>query len=791
MSEEAARKDKRKGEYMKKLLLLFLTGVTALALVACGGGKPVDKDKLALSTTSITLTEGKSETVSVTISDELLPKVKVSSSSTAIATVTISGKTITVTGVAKGSAAIAVTVEGTEQKLQINVTVNEADAGDPGNESKAKFANHTGTFFVDIAYGLETEIQEAISGIKAYDDDGTEITTPITVIGIETIDVNQGAGARFQLQISVQKANGTALTALITVELLGVLDEDKIVIFGPSTLAYYRGSVGFELEKEFTAVNIKTGEPVPVIAEYLLGKELTLNTNGKHSVKVIAEQGDITVERDITLNVKSPVTIKNTLTPTTAAQPITINFGHGNGQDIEALFKTYATNFEAAMLAQGHHVKVNVTKVGSTYDEVRDTITSAMQSQTELPHIIQNYPDHLVEYNGYGKIVNLAPYAFHPTWGFGNDADKSWYDIVQSYRDEQRAASFDGELLSMPFNKSTEMIIYNKDMFDAVLKGKAFPTTWEDLMALHDGLLGQVDANIARIASAYQRAGNNTYTTDEQQKAKNNFYSFSYDSGGNAFITLTKAWGGAYTAQRGTKQEKLLFVNEQTKQMLTYFGSNRDKFTYPTIWGEQNSYATDFFKKGYSAFSVSSTAGADKNTPQIGTSKLFNVGVAPMLYSKLYPEQRNAIQQGTNFALTTQGNEDQRIVSWLFLKYLNEKETSLDYALNKGYFPTRNSTLNSTEYQTFLAKADLPITDGMSKKDADEIMRAKAAQVYFAQKDYMVFDLPFVGSSAVRKKVEVVFKDVMLALPAADLQQVINSRLQTAYDESLRLVSDD
>ncbi len=776
---------------MKKILLLFLTGLATLALVACGDGKPVEKDDLALSKTSITIVEGKSETVSVTISDELLSKVKVTSSNTSIATVTLSGKTITVTGVAKGSAAVVVTVEGTDQRVQINVTVNEASADDPDPESKAKFENHTGIFFVDIAYDVETELRDAISGIKAYDDDGSEIKTPITILGIETIDVNQGAGAKFQLQISVQKADGTALTALITVELLGVMEEDKIVIFGPAALTYYRGSVGFELEKEYSAVNIKTGESVPVFAEYLLGKELTLNTNGKHSVKVIAEQGDITVERDITLNVKSPVTIKNTLSPTTAAQPITINFGHGNGQDIETLFKKYAVNFEAAMLAQGHHVKVNVTKVGSSYDEVRDNITSAMQSQAALPHIIQNYPDHLVEYNGYGKIVNLAPYAFHPTWGFGTDADKSWYDIVQSYRDEQRAASFDGELLSMPFNKSTEMIIYNKDMFDAVLKGKAFPTTWEDLMALNEGLQGQVDANIARIASAYQRAGNDTYTTDEQQKAKNNFYAFSYDSGGNAFITLTKAWGGAYTAQRGTKQEKLLFVNDQTKQMLTYFGSNRDKFTYPTIWGEQNSYATDFFKKGYSAFSVSSTAGADKNTPQIGTSKLFNVGVAPMLYSKLYPEQRNAIQQGTNFSLTTDGTEDERIVAWLFLKFLNEKETSLDYAFNKGYFPTRNSSLNSTEYQTFLAKADLPITDGMASKDADEIMRAKAAQVYFAQKDYMVFDLPFIGSSAVRKKVEVVFKDVMLALPTADLQQVINSRLQTAYDESLRLVSDD
>ena len=67
---------------MKKILLLFLTGLATLALVACGGGKPVEKDDLALSKTSITIVEGKSETVSVTISDELLSKVKVTSSNT-------------------------------------------------------------------------------------------------------------------------------------------------------------------------------------------------------------------------------------------------------------------------------------------------------------------------------------------------------------------------------------------------------------------------------------------------------------------------------------------------------------------------------------------------------------------------------------------------------------------------------------------------------------------------------------------------------------------------------------
>lgn len=116
--------------------------------------------------------------------------------------------------------------------------------------------------------------------------------------------------------------------------------------------------------------------------------------------------------------------------------------------------------------------------------------------------------------------------------------------------------------------------------------------------------------------------------------------------------------------------------------MLRFFGSHRADFTVPPVWNNAR-YATDLFLKGYSAFSVSSTAGADKNTPLIGTTKLFNIGVAPMLYSKFHPENRNVIQQGTNFAITNEGDEDQRIVAWLFLKFLNTKRVSLDYAFEK------------------------------------------------------------------------------------------------------------
>ena len=70
-------------------------------------------------------------------------------------------------------------------------------------------------------------------------------------------------------------------------------------------------------------------------------------------------------------------------------------------------------------------------------------------------------------------------------------------------------------------------------------------------------------------------------------------------------------------------------------------------------------------------------------------------------------------------------------------------------------------------------------------------MRAKAATIYLEQKDFMVFDLPFKGSSGVRQKVGPAFQDVILALPTDNLAEKIEAALTNAYNESLRLVSDD
>lgn len=786
----------------KKIFLVLLMVFASLSVVACTPNDNDDKNQLLLAETSATLEVGDKKDIAITVSDDILSKLKVTSSNAQVVTVTLSGKTLKLEAVGKGSAVINVTAEGVEVNgntlaARVNVTVNEKSGGNEDPVDQSKFTGHTGTFLIDVSHDLQTEINDALQGIKAYDVDGSEIPfSQIRITGIELIDTSAPAGTQYQLEISITKSDGTKLTSIVTVELFGQAAEsdERVVIFGPGKITYYIGSdqQGFDLQKEFSARNLATKEDIPVTVEYQMDKSIVLNTPGTWTATVTAVDGEITTVKPVQLTVKQAVQIKNELRATTEANKIEIKFGHGNGTDIEALFKKYAGWFETEMLEKhGVHVSVEVVKLGSNYDETRDAVTSAMQSGDALTNIIQNYPDHLVEYHGYGKIESLTPYVFHPVWGLDQTvANESYYDLVQSYRDEQRVASLEGDILSMPFNKSTEFILYNKDMFDEVLKGDPFPETWEDLMALAPGLRGQKEANIARIAEAYQAAGNTTYTADVQANASAQFYPFSYDSQGNAFITLTKAWGGAYTAQTGTKQEKLLFDNPQTRQMLTYFGENRANFTAPAIWNNA-SYATDYFLKGYSAFSVSSTAGADKNTPLVGSTKLFNIGVAPMLYSKLYPEHRNVIQQGTNFAITKDGDEDQKIVSWLFLKFLNTERVSLDYAFEKGYFPTRNSILESASYQEFLALANNPIVTGMAKGDADKIMRAKAAQIYLQQKDFMVFDLPFKGSSGVRQKVGPALQDVLLHPAGDDLQAKIDAALTNAMNESLRLVSDD
>lgn len=624
------------------------------------------------------------------------------------------------------------------------------------------------------------EDYDPLEGVTAVDGNGVDITENITHT-FQEVWVNQAGSHTYTVTI---EANG--LTDSKNVTLIVGSDSD-IVITAPSAVTHYIGTIEFDPLLEATAYNRVDGEPVELELEGY--DPFFANVPGKNSYVVQATDDEgRRATQTITLTTKPQVEIANTL----STEPIVINMWHANGTTIEDALKEYAVLFGQKMAAEGYNITVNIQNNGSNYDELRTNFVNALKG-AELPNLIQNYPDHVVEYSSHGAIASVLPYIHHPVWGLDpENPEEAFLDILESYRREQRAVTLDGDYLSFPFNKSTEVIAYNKDMFDDVLLGQAFPETWQELFALAPALIANKDRHIDQIATRWAAAGS-PIEADEIATIKQGFVPFTYDSKANAFITLVRQFGGSYTGRNSDGKGQLQFDNETTRVMLDFFGENQDYFTIPERW--EVSYASDMFKKGYTAVAVGSTGGVRYNTPQEKGTKLFNIGIAPMLYDADTPGARSVIQQGTNISLTTAGSPDQKIASWLFLKFLSSAEIQEDFAVKTGYSPIRQSVYEREGFLTYAANKDTVIeanytAQGMTQQEYinnfELHVKAMASSVITQTNQYQFFDTPFIGSSATRTAVGVAFERVILRTGA--LNTAIENSIAYAVSEANKVI---
>ena len=269
----------------------------------------------------------------------------------------------------------------------------------------------------------------------------------------------------------------------------------------------------------------------------------------------------------------------------------------------------------------------------------------------------------------------------------------------------------------------------------------------------------------------------------EIQTAKSVFVPYSYDSEENAFITLLRQWGGRYTSLDSSRKGVANYNSEEAINMLTYFNTHKDKLTLSANW--KSDYASDIFKKGQTFMTIGSTGGAYYNTPSIvGGEYLFNFEVAPIPYNKDMPEHRAAIQQGTNLSVTNTGTDQEKLASYLFIKYLNSEEVQVDFTLKTGYQPTRTSAYLSDAYTTFMNGF---AQDGTTALEGEDLMRSKAARAAALQSDFLFFDEAFIGSSGIREAVGVTFKRIVLP---TDTDTVLNA-LAYAVSEAERLLGKD
>ncbi|MDA3931110.1 MAG: extracellular solute-binding protein [Tenericutes bacterium] len=547
-----------------------------------------------------------------------------------------------------------------------------------------------------------------------------------------------------------------------------------------SNQTYYRGSREYDILEGVKVLDAQDGditEDINVVGSY------SLTRTGSYTVYVTVEDSDGNlINRQVSITVKdlTAYTIPDELT----TDPIEIELWHSNGATVETALLQYAVDFQDLY----PNVTVSIVASGANYDELRSNVVNAIQGG-QLPNIVQNYPDHVMEYIDKNAVIPMTPYIYDDIHGYDPDVEEdSFLDIVLSYRRENSQYTSDGEFYSIPFNKSTEVMIYNKTLMDLLVEEGIIdevPDTWQGLFAISDDMRNYAiedDGVIDQIIDILNQSPSSSVhkNAEERQNIKDNFVPITYDSPANAFITLTRQWGGEYTTINAERQGVILFDNTQTLSAMSYFYDNRDEdatpgaFTVPNRWGTE--YGSDAFKTGQTAITFGSTGGARYNTPTVVNDEYsFEFEVVPMPYNADMPQNRTAIQQGTNMSLTTAGTDQEKLASWLFLKFLTSNEVQLDFALETGYSPVRTSVYSEPSYVQF--------TNGLDSDDnplgGEMLMKSKAANAAMLQADYLFFDQAFVGSSKARAEVESAFERIILGTDG-DKQSIIDGAIAAA-----------
>ncbi len=429
---------------------------------------------------------------------------------------------------------------------------------------------------------------------------------------------------------------------------------------------------------------------------------------------------------------------------------IEITVWHSFGEEKGAIIQEYIDEFEAEYT----NISVNFTQEGNNYDELRNKVVNNIRTAT-TPTLVFTYPDHVADYIEGKAALALDPFINDDKVGLSKDEIA---DFIPAYMAENKQT---GHYMGLPFNKSTEVLIYNKTYFDAQ-KGK---TGFTKLTEMYNKLNPADSGDMEVVTWDLIKAVAQEIKADTALKDVKGLFPFAYDSNANLFITLIRQFGGKYTNSKGD----LLFNNDKAIAAFEMYKAMHDAglATIPIEW-EQDYASTPFTQAQPQVYmTVGSTAGITYNVPKDKDGNATGeIGVAPIPQYDL--ENKQVIQQGTNITLMANSTDAERLAGWLLIKHLTSKEVTADWSMKTGYLPVRQSALDSDEYQEFLSLTD---------KNHDFYYESLAARAAYLQVDYMYYDPAFPGSSDVRSKADTTIQAILFG------DKTIEQYLEDAIDD--------
>lgn len=418
-----------------------------------------------------------------------------------------------------------------------------------------------------------------------------------------------------------------------------------------------------------------------------------------------------------------------------------IQFWHCIGHDKMRNLTTIIDKFNADHAStDGYYVKAY--QIAGSYDNLHEAVKTKLNAGF-VPSITMGYPDSFAEYigsNGADKSKILKLDSF-----ISSDSTFKASDFVSEYYAEGTGYQYEGTY-SLPLYKSTEVMYYNKTMFEAS----------EFYKANKDKTYGSYGASLGDPST--WDWDTLTYVAGEIQKENKNtadFHALGYDSDSNLFISQMAQRNIPYTSSTTTgntadekKVSHFKFCDSSGNPNADLVSFANEIYSLTTAGtlvtqGSYGSYASDLFKKKKVMFTVGSTGGSSYNEP----NGAFTCGLTKV---PAYHDNRKYIMQGPSLCFFNTADSKKEQVSWEFYsKYVSDSTYNCNLALENSYDPVKTSSYTTDSYTDWTAMG--VTSDG--KDDVSANLSYRIPNLTKTLKDNYMTSPVFIGSSTARTEI--------------------------------------
>ena len=489
---------------------------------------------------------------------------------------------------------------------------------------------------------------------------------------------------------------------------------------------------------------------------------------------------------------------------------VTITMWTGFGSKINTIMEELLDEF-----TQKTGIKVEYESKGG-YPNLLKAINLASTSGG-FPNIANGYPDHFASYIKSNILLRLDGVIEHDAQRgeaegaytqngtrFGKDGIKllDYNDFYKDYTVENETLEYkedgSGYILGVPFNKSTEVMVYNSKFFEWAAKSDAYkdkifvPVTWTDVKNVGTEIINLLKPGFKTASAEGKILGSdgNWYDTTAAVATANvdiimnltavvedDFRPFTYDAGANLFITLVRQYGAQYTEVDKTATGRgYVTFNDAANKAATTEAMNMLKDLFdtkvmgiPSVWNEL--YCSSAFKAYKSVMNVGSTAGLSNITSAAIPTKCAPIPVKD-------ESHKFVISQGTSLGLFNKGTDAQKVAAWKLMVFLSQQANGY-FTSQTGYYPTCSYSYNSDDYQAYL-ESDLTTA-------TQELELASAVvnnTIYNGEgKNWTKFvDPGFRGSADIREAVELIPGYLLTGTPYATVPAALDAVYNSLVD---------